>query len=63
MNYVHAFQAVEKIRKHQGLPAVFEQEMKDVKVPDWYIASCKKIEYLFPRAHATAYVIDALRTA
>lgn len=63
MNYVHAFQAVEKIRKNKGVSPEYEKEMKDVKVPDWYIASCKKIEYLFPRAHATAYVIDALRTA
>ncbi len=63
MDYVHAFQAVEKIRKGKGVSAQYEKEMIDAKVPQWYIDSCKKIQYLFPKAHATAYVLDAIRTA
>lgn len=63
MDYSHAFQAVEKIRKGNGVPENYEKEMRDANVPAWYIESCKKIKYLFPRAHATAYVLDAIRTA
>ena len=58
-----AFKIMEAVRKGRGLPEGAEQEMKDAGVPDWYIGSCKKIKYLFPKAHAVAYVMMAFRIA
>ncbi len=58
-----AFKIMEMVRKGKGLPDGAEQEMKDAGVPDWYITSCKKIKYLFPKAHAVAYVMMAFRIA
>ena len=58
-----AFKIMESVRKGKGLPDGAEQEMKDLNVPEWYIESCKKIAYLFPKAHAVAYVMMALRIA
>ena len=58
-----AFKIMEAVRKGRGLPEGAEQEMKDAGVPDWYIESCKKIKYLFPKAHAVAYVMMAFRIA
>ncbi|MBE6933699.1 MAG: PolC-type DNA polymerase III [Ruminococcaceae bacterium] len=58
-----AFKIMESVRKGRGLPEGAEQEMKDAGVPDWYIGSCKKIKYLFPKAHAVAYVMMAFRIA
>ncbi|MCI1244649.1 MAG: PolC-type DNA polymerase III [Bacilli bacterium] len=61
-----AFKIMEYVRKNKvGKPLREEDiaEMKAHNVPDYYINSCKKIRYLFPRAHATAYVIDAVRVA
>ncbi len=58
-----AFKIMEMVRKGKGLPDGAEQEMKDAGVPDWYIGSCKKIKYLFPKAHAVAYVMMAFRIA
>lgn len=58
-----AFKIMESVRKGRGLPDGAEQEMKDAGVPDWYIGSCKKIKYLFPKAHAVAYVMMAFRIA
>ena len=58
-----AFKIMEAVRKGRGLPDGAEQEMIDHEVPDWYIDSCKKIKYLFPKAHAVAYVMMALRIA
>ena len=58
-----AFKIMESVRKGRGLPDGAEQEMVEAGVPDWYIGSCKKIKYLFPKAHAVAYVMMAFRIA
>ena len=58
-----AFKIMEAVRKGKGLPDGAEQEMIEAGVPDWYINSCKKIKYLFPKAHAVAYVMMAFRIA
>ena len=58
-----SFKIMESVRKGRGLPEGAEQEMLDAGVPEWYIGSCKKIKYLFPKAHAVAYVMMAFRIA
>ena len=58
-----SFKIMEAVRKGKGLPDGAEEEMKAAGVPDWYIGSCKKIKYLFPKAHAVAYVMMAFRIA
>ncbi len=58
-----SFKIMEAVRKGRGLPDGAEEEMIAAGVPDWYIGSCKKIKYLFPKAHATAYVMMAFRIA
>ena len=58
-----SFKIMEAVRKGRGLPDGAEDEMRAAGVPDWYIGSCKKIKYLFPKAHATAYVMMAFRIA
>ena len=58
-----SFKIMEAVRKGRGLPEGAEEEMKEHGVPDWYIGSCKKIAYLFPKAHAVAYVMMAFRIA
>ena len=58
-----AFKIMESVRKGKGLPEGAEEEMIAVGIPDWYIGSCKKIKYLFPKAHAVAYVMMAFRIA
>lgn len=58
-----SFQIMESVRKGKGIPDGFEDKMRESNVPDWYIESCGKIKYMFPRAHASAYVLMALRIA
>ncbi len=58
-----AFKVMESVRKGRGLPDGAEEEMRQRGVPHWYIDSCKKIAYLFPKAHAVAYVMMAFRIA
>ena len=58
-----SFTIMEAVRKGKGLKPEWETAMKEAGVPDWYIASCKKIKYMFPKAHAAAYVMMAWRIA
>ncbi len=58
-----AFRIMEDVRKGKGLKEEYEEEMRKFHVPDWYIDSCKKIKYMFPKAHAVAYVTMAFRIA
>ena len=62
-----AFKIMEFVRKgraaKEGMPEEYETAMVENGVPDWYLESCKKIKYMFPKAHAAAYVMMALRIA
>ena len=63
-----AFKTMEAVRKGKvsrsgKFPDDAEEQMKSLGVPDWYIESCRKIQYLFPKAHAVAYVMMAFRIA
>lgn len=63
-----AFKIMETVRKGKALKdkekwAEYVVLMKEHDVPDWYIKSCEKIKYMFPKAHAAAYVTNAFRIA
>lgn len=58
-----SFTIMESVRKGKGLKPEWEEEMKAHGIPDWYIVSCKTIKYMFPKAHAAAYVMMAWRIA
>jgi DNA polymerase-3 subunit alpha (Gram-positive type) len=63
-----AFEIMEFVRKGKAISkpnkwAEYADEMRKYKVPEWYIWSCSKIKYMFPKAHATAYVLMAMRIA
>ncbi|MHC9378563.1 hypothetical protein ACY0I3_17355, partial [Clostridium perfringens] len=58
-----AFTIMEKVRKGKGISEDDEALMREKNVPDWYIESCKRIKYMFPKGHAFAYVMMAVRIA
>ncbi len=58
-----SFTIMESVRKGKGLKPEWEEEMLAHDVPQWYVDSCKKIKYMFPKAHAVAYVMMAFRIA
>ena len=61
LNSKMAFDIMENVRKGRGLTSEMEAAMRSQDVPDWFIKSCKKIAYMFPKGHAVAYVTMALR--
>ncbi len=63
MDEALAFKAMEDVRKGKGLKPEYEQAMTASKTPPWYIESCRKIKYIFPKAHAVAYCIMSFRIA
>ncbi len=63
-----AFKIMETVRKGKALKDPekwdgFKKVMKEFDIPDWYVKSCEKIKYMFPKAHAAAYVTNAVRIA
>ena len=63
LEHGQAFTIMESVRKGKGLKPEWIDDMKAHDVPDWYIDSCKKIKYMFPKAHAAAYVMMGWRIA
>ena len=58
-----SFKTMEKVRKGRGVAPEVVEVLREKGIPEWYIESCQKIKYMFPRAHATAYVMMAYRIA
>lgn len=58
-----SFKIMESVRKGRGLKPEMEQKLIDNEIPAWYIDSCKKIKYMFPRGHAVAYSMMSFRVA
>lgn len=58
-----AFKIMESVRKGKGLQPNMEEAMQEAGIPEWYMESCKRIKYMFPKAHAAAYVMMAFRIA
>ena len=58
-----AFKIMESVRKGKGIKPEDVEVLREKNIPEWYIEACQKIKYLFPRAHATAYVMMAYRIA
>ncbi|MBC8014666.1 MAG: PolC-type DNA polymerase III [Sporomusaceae bacterium] len=58
-----AFKVMEDVRKGKGIKPDDVQKLREQAVPEWYISSCQKIKYMFPKAHAVAYVMMAFRIA
>ncbi len=59
----NAFRIMERVRKGKNLSEQDMEDMKSVNTPDWFIQACRKIKYMFPKAHAVAYVTMAFRIA
>lgn len=58
-----AFKIMEDVRKGKGIKEDYAEKMREKNIPEWYIESCRKIKYMFPKAHAVAYVMMAFRIA
>ncbi len=63
MDQLESFKTMEAVRKGKGIPNGTEEHMREHGVPEWYIESCNKIKYMFPKAHAVAYVMMSYRIA
>ncbi len=63
MDPAESFTIMESVRKGRGLKPEWKESMSAHQVPDWYIWSCERIQYMFPKAHAAAYVMMACRIA
>jgi DNA polymerase-3 subunit alpha (Gram-positive type) len=63
MDSAMAFKIMESVRKGKGLTPEFDRAMSDAHTPSWYVESCRKIKYIFPKAHAVAYCIMSFRIA
>lgn len=63
MDKLESFKTMESVRKGKGLPEGVAEHMKEHNIPDWYIDSCQRIKYMFPKSHATAYVMMSYRIA